>query len=76
MQNFSGSTLFSANGNDIINIRQGNIVYQFIRSCSLQKGGSAMREKVMTALTYLAKAAAVLAVVAEAGKKVMSLTED
>ena len=35
-----------------------------------------MREKVMTALTYLAKAAAVLAVVAEAGKKVMSLTED
>lgn len=35
-----------------------------------------MRAKVMTALTYLAKAAAVLAVVAEAGKKVMSLTED
>lgn len=35
-----------------------------------------MRTKVTTALTYLAKAAAILAVVADAGKKVMSLTED
>ena len=35
-----------------------------------------MRVKFTTALNYLAKAAAVLAVVADAGKKVMALTED
>ncbi len=35
-----------------------------------------MRAKAKTVLTYLAKAAAILAVVADAGKKVMSLTED
>ncbi len=35
-----------------------------------------MKAKVKTALTFLAKAAAILAVVADAGKKVMSITED
>ena len=35
-----------------------------------------MRAKAKTVLTYLAKATAILAVVADAGKKVMSLTED
>ena len=40
-----------------------------------QKGGSTMTKKINSALTFLGKAAAVLAVVAEAGKKVMSLCE-
>ena len=35
-----------------------------------------MKKKVSVALDVLAKVAAVLAVVAEAGKKVMSLCED
>lgn len=58
---------------------KGGIVYHLIsesRNLGLQKGGRTMRVKVTTALTYLAKAAAILAVVAEAGKKVVSITED
>ena len=35
-----------------------------------------MRGKLRTALSYLEKAAAILAVIAEAGKKVMSIYED
>ena len=35
-----------------------------------------MSKKLKTALDYLGTAAAVLAVIAEAGKKVMSLCED
>ncbi len=38
-----------------------------------QKGGGTMSEKLDNALTYLGLAAAVLTVVADAGKKVMSL---
>ena len=35
-----------------------------------------MRERLNTALAYLGKAAAVLAVVADAGKKIMALCEE
>lgn len=35
-----------------------------------------MRDKLNNALTFLGKAAAVFAVIAEAGKKVMDLCED
>lgn len=35
-----------------------------------------MREKLVNALSFLGKAAAVLTVVAEAGKKVLALCED
>ena len=36
----------------------------------------AMQDKIYTTLDYLEKAAAVFAVIAEAGKKVMSLCRD
>lgn len=38
-----------------------------------KKGGSAMSNKLKTALDYLERTAAIIAVVADAGKKVMSL---
>ena len=41
-----------------------------------RKGGSVMRDTLNDALAYLGKAAAVLAVIAEAGKKIMALCEE
>jgi hypothetical protein len=60
----------------IMNKPAGQIAYPLMRFQKPREGGNAMKAKVKTALSFLAKAAAILAVVAEAGKKVMSITED
>lgn len=53
----------------------GGIVLPFILEHYAQKGGSTMSEKLKVALAYLDKAAAILRIVANAGKAVLTLIE-
>ena len=52
-------------------LRAGYRIYNL--DLMFKKGGSAMSNKLKTALDYLERTAAIIAVVADAGKKVMSL---
>ena len=57
------------------NCCQGDETTDLILGLVFRKGGSIRGKKLNTALSWLSKAAAVLSVVAEAGKKVLALCE-